>query len=422
MTFGKFPSYVTYTIIAVLIASLVFGVPKVAYSQPFGTCCPNYSTGNFAIDFFYTLFNGISEVPLFSSPVNGILILAGVFLASRKAGAMMALSGMIGAGTAIVLGAPYGLVTFGLFGYNSILTGMAFWSGPFTKANHATFWLSVFGAAWTAVSWMAMAHVMGDWFVMGGPGGGWAIPGFTSSFVLTTWAMMFACKRFGHDIWPAPAPVEKPIPEAVMAGGGQLLANSANPVQVQIPGFKWTAKEFMIATLNGVSQVTFVMNWKTGIFWVVGLTLAFEWAPGTYMTPGGLEISRLWTNGFTTQWDPTSMLWLGGAMALVGSAVGAAMAILTKLPTEETRIGLHGFNQVLVMIALTSFVPWTGQNFLYAILATIACGFIMPALQNLMGRWGLPALTMPFVVTAWAFLLGAAAFENIPAGLGWVRP
>ena len=107
----------------------------------------NYATGEPILDFFFTLFNGIAEVPLFSSPITGILILAGVFLASRKAGAMMVLSGLIGAGTAILLGAPYGLVAFGLFGYNSILTGMALWSGPFVKPNKATFFLSVFGAA-----------------------------------------------------------------------------------------------------------------------------------------------------------------------------------------------------------------------------------------------------------------------------------
>ena len=39
-------------------------------------------------------------------------------------------------------------------------------------------------------------------------------------------------------------------------------------------------------------------------------------------------------------------------MALVGSAIGAACAILTKIPTAEIRLGLHGFNQVLVMIAI----------------------------------------------------------------------
>src|SRR5437763_2932118 len=125
-----------------------------------------YSTGNPGLDFFFTLFNGISEVPLFSSPITGILILAGVLLASRKAGLMMALSGLIGAGMAILFGASYGLVTFGLFGYNSILTGMAFWSGPFIKANKATFFVSVFGAAVTAVTWMALSHLMGDMFAI----------------------------------------------------------------------------------------------------------------------------------------------------------------------------------------------------------------------------------------------------------------
>src|SRR4030095_14331424 len=319
-----------------------------------------YSTGNPALDFFFTLFNGIAEVPLFSSPITGILILAGVFVASRTAGAMMALAGMIGAGIAILLGADYGLVTFGLFGYNSILTGMAFWSGPFVKANKATFFISVFGAAITAVTWMAFAHWMGDLFVEGGLGKSLAIPGFTSSFCFTTWAMMFASKRYGHAIWPEVPP---PVSEILIPG-------SSNPLQVKMENFKWTAKEFIIATLKGVSQVTFVENWKTGIFWVVGLTLAFELAP----VLAGQGQDRPWfTNGYTTQWDPYSPLFLAGLMALLGSGIGVTLAILTKLPTAEIRLGLHGFNQVLVMIALTSFVPLTVNSFFMAVLATVAC-------------------------------------------------
>src|SRR5918995_943804 len=369
---------------------------------------PNYATGDPILDFFFTLFNGIAEVPLFSSPITGILILAGVFLASRKAGAMMVLSGLIGAGTAILLGAPYGLVAFGLFGYNSILTGMAFWSGPFVKANKATFFLSVFGAAATAVTWMALSHLMGDLFVLDGVANSWAIPGFTSSFIFTTWALMYASKRFGHDIWPAPPPPPKE----------ELLSESGNPAVVE--SFKWTAKEFIIATLKGVSQVTFVENWKTGVFWVVGLTLAFELAP---MIAGVQEGRPLWTNGYTAQWNENSTLYLAGLMALLGSGIGVAMAILTKLPTAEIRLGLHGFNQVLVMIALTSFVPLTISSFFMAVLATAACSLIvMPALQRFFGAWGLPALTGPFVFTAWVWLLGISGFENIPAGIGWSRP
>jgi urea transporter len=369
---------------------------------------PVYSTGDPLLDFFYILFNGIAEVPLFSSPITGILILAGVILASRKAGAMMVLSGLIGAGMAIALGAPYGLVTFGLFGYNSILTGMAFWSSPFVKANKATFFISVFGAAITAVTWMAFSHLMGDMFILDGVAKSWAIPGFTSSFIFTTWAMMYASKRYGHDIWPEPPPLATE----------ELIGGSGNPLQVRLENFKWTAKEFIIATLKGVSQVTFVENWKTGIFWVVGLTLAFELAP----VLAGQD--RPWfTNGYTTQWDPNSPLFLAGLMALLGSGIGVTLAILTKLPTAEIRLGLHGFNQVLVMIALTSFVPLTVYSFFLAVLATVACTVIvMPALQRFFGTWGLPALTGPFVFTAWVFMLGIAGFENIPAGIGWSRP
>jgi len=77
---------------------------------------PTYSSGDPLLDFFYILFNGISEVPLFSSPVTGIFILAGVLLASGKAGIMMVAAGLIGAATALLLGADYGLAAFGLFG------------------------------------------------------------------------------------------------------------------------------------------------------------------------------------------------------------------------------------------------------------------------------------------------------------------
>ncbi|HEY9492577.1 MAG TPA: urea transporter, partial [Nitrososphaeraceae archaeon] len=125
----------------------------------------------------------------------------------------------------------------------------------------------------------------------------------------------------------------------------------------------------------------------------------------------------------TAQWNEFSPLYLGGLMALIGSAVGAALAILIKLPTAEIRLGLHGFNQVLVMIALTSFLPLTPQSFMMALLATVACSVIvMPALQRFFGMWGLPALTGPFVFTAWVFLLGISGFSHIPAGIGWSRP
>lgn len=381
---------------------------------------PTFTSGDPVLDFFYILFNGISEVPLFSSPVTGILILVGVLIASRKAGMMMVLAGLVGAGTAILLGADYGLVTFGLFGYNSILTGMAFWSGPFVKANRVTLSISIFGAAVTAVAWMAFGHFMGDIFSPDDRGGiinSVAIPGFTSSFIFTTWAMMYASKRYGYDVWPEVP--EPPRAESLKGVREETNKDIDNPVQTTETEFKWTAKEFIKATLKGVSQVTFVENWKTGLLWVIGLTLAFELAPFI----AGVQDRPWFTNAYTAGWDEYSPLYLAGVMALIGSAIGAALSILMKLPTQETRIGLHGFNQVLVMIALTSFVPLTWQSFLMAVFATVTCSVVvMPALQRFFGQWGLPALTGPFVFTAWVWLIAIFGFTNIPAGIGWSRP
>lgn len=367
---------------------------------------PTFVSGDPIQDFFYILFNGIAEVPLVTSPVLGILILVGTIIASRKAGLMLVISGLVGSGTALLLGAPYELVVFGLFGYNACLTAAAFWSGPFIKTNKASFFLSVFGAAVSAIAWMGMAHVMGDMF--SGLGDGWAIPGFTAAFIFTTWILLYASKNFGHDIWPTP-----PEPKVV------IISGSSNVLTQETVEYKWTAAEFGRAVLKSPAQILFCNSWKAGIFWIVGLTLSFQLAP---QVAGQMDIPW-WTNGYATQWDNFSPLYLGGVMAMIGGAIGTAQAIILKLPADETRAGLHGFNQVLLMIALTSFLPLTPQLFVLALFATVVCGFVMVALQRFFGIWGLPALAGPFVLTVWITMLGIASFDSIPGGItGWSKP
>ncbi len=68
---------------------------------------PSYVTGNPAIDVIYIILNGISEVPLISAPLAGALILIGTLIASRRAALIMVISGLIGAGVALLLGASY---------------------------------------------------------------------------------------------------------------------------------------------------------------------------------------------------------------------------------------------------------------------------------------------------------------------------
>lgn len=375
---------------------------------------PSFSTGNPLLDFVYILFNGISEVPLISSVLTGVLILIGTLYASRQAALMMVLGSLIGAGVGIILGVQYDTITFGLLGYNSILSAMSLWSGPFVKTNRATFILSLFNAAITVIALLALDNILKNFIQFGGMG--YAIPAFTLPFCVATWGVMLAAKYYSIDIYKAPSgktgQVSAVDQHDVASGVTNLMKDSGNPAFADEPGFRWTPWEFIKAVLKGVSQVTFIGNWVTGVFWVVGLTLSFVLVSGS-----------VFGNAFTAMWDLSSALFLAGVMAFIGSAIGAAFAILVRLPTAEIRNGLHGFNQVLLMIALTSFVPLTLVNFLYAVFATIVCTIVVvPALTNIFGRWGLPALTGPFNVTAIIFILVAPLALNIPFGVGWGRP
>ncbi|MDE1764780.1 MAG: urea transporter [Thaumarchaeota archaeon] len=366
-----------------------------------------FTTGNPIIDFFYILFNGISEVPLISSAITGILILAGTTLASRRASIMMITSGLTGSAVAIILGADYNMVTMGLFGYNSILSGMAFWSGPFSKSSRTTFVYSIFVAAITAIILMSVTHLLRDLFVIDGKGT--AIPALTSAFVFTTWFLMFAGQRIRLGIGLRTAEIDY---EYVLKSQGKI--ERVEKPKPNEPSSNWTVAEFFKSTLNGVSQITFISNWKTGIFWVVGLSLSFEIAPVLAGNP-----SNWWSNAYSSSSNP---LFLAGAMALWGSGIGLAVSVLMKVPNSESKSGVHGFNPVLVMIALTSFLPLSLITFLYATFAAISSCFVTYFLQNYLSKWGLPTLTGPFVFTTWGFIMAVYGFHNIPAGVGWARP
>jgi urea transporter len=259
---------------------------------------------------------------------------------------------------------------------------------------------------------MAFAHIMGDFFAIGGQG--YAIPGFTASFIFTSWFLIFASQRFGHDFGTK----QKKGAEEYKMHQYDENKVKLEPLQpgnsAQQQEFKWTVSEFIKSTLKGVSQVTFVENWKTGIFWIAGLTLSFELAPLLTGNP------TYWSsNAYSGSSNP---LYLAGAMALLGSGIGTALSILMKIPTNEVKAGLHGYNQVLVMIGLTNFLPLSWQTFLYAILATVMCTYVMYFMQNFFGKWALPAFTGPFVITAWFFMFAVNGFHALPGGVGWARP
>ena len=92
-------------------------------------------------------------------------------------------------------------------------------------------------------------------------------------------------------------------------------------------------------------------------------------------------------------------------------------AARTQPALPALRAGLYGFNSVLVAIALaTVFLAGDAAAWLYALLASVAAVFVTAALSAAFEPFGLPALTLPFVLVSWAFLFAAQQFARLRPG------
>src|SRR4029450_1978125 len=75
------------------------------------------------------------------------------------------------------------------------------------------------------------------------------------------------------------------------------------------------------------------------------------------------------------------------------------------------RAGLFGFNGILVGIALAFFFEFDFLLAIYIVLGAAVSTIVMMALSNLLSTWDMPALTAPFVLTAWLLLFAVYQFD-----------
>jgi urea transporter len=132
--------------------------------------------------------------------------------------------------------------------------------------------------------------------------------------------------------------------------------------------------------LRGTGQVMFQNNPLTGLLFVVGI----------------------FVNSFKF-----------GGVALLGVAASTLAAYLLGADRGLIRNGLFGFNGVLVGIGLAFFLEFDFLLVVYIVLGAAVSTIVMMALSNLLSPWDMPALTAPFVLTAWLLLFGVYQFARI---------
>ncbi|MEH6947618.1 urea transporter [Bacillus sp. JJ634] len=292
---------------------------------------------------FYSMISvslkGISQVALIENAISGFIILIAITISSYYLGIMTLASSIIGTLIGKVGGADENSVRAGLYGYNSVLTGIAL---TIFLTESSKWIIALFGAAFAAILSAAMMHFMKNT----------AIPILTFPFIILTWFMLLTSYRL-----------------KAFQLNTALVPQSLVHWKLNIAGeIDWTEGIF-----NGIGQIFFLANTISGVLLFVALFWA-GWRFGLYAILGN-TISLLTAYG------------LGGEHSLI-------------------LMGLYGYNAILTALAV-SLVFKDKNNRFAPLIGIIAACFTVPltaSISTWLLPYGLPALTMPFVLSTWLFL------------------
>ncbi len=304
------------------------------------------------LGFLDSVLRGVGQVMLQNNSYAGLLFLIGIFYNSPLFGSAVLLGTAVSTASAMLLGADRTLVRTGMFGFNGGLVGIALLY--FLEPNLLTWGCVIFAAACSTIVMAGMLTMLRVW----------KIPALTAPFVFTSFCFFLATARFGR------------------LHSTSLLPTAGLPKAGAIEGVV-TASTIFDGLFNGIAQVFFQGDVITGIIFAIGLLIS----------------SRL-----------------AFAAALAGSLTGLLAAWAMGAAEPAIRAGAFGFNSVLTAIALAAvFFVLDKVSIAYAVLATIATAFVYAAVSAALEPIGVPALTFPFVIVTWVFLLASPLFPRLRA-------
>lgn len=138
----------------------------------------------------------------------------------------------------------------------------------------------------------------------------------------------------------------------------------------------WTPVTFVRIVLRGIGQVMFQDHAGTGLLFLAGIAIA-----SPFMAVG----------------------------ALMGAVAGPVTAALAGFDREEIRIGIYGFNPVLVGTASLFFLQPKTITWVLVFFGCVAASFV----TYLMRRYlKFPTYTAPFVVVGWLVIIVAHAIAG----------
>ena len=305
---------------------------------------------------------GIGQVMFQDNPLTGALFLLAIAWGSYAAGVPEVAFGGVAAVVVATLVAQWlradpASLRAGLYGYNAVLVGLAL--ATFLAPGWLLSVYLVLGAAVSVVVMLGTVNMVKPF----------GVAALTFPFVLTTWLLLLATYGF--------------------AG----LTGAALPAGAVVTPFEAVATtrlgvgDFVQGALRSIAQVFLKDSGVAALLLLAGLAVNS---------------------------------WAAAAFALGGALLAVVTAHLFGAESDLVIGGLLGFSPVLTAVALgTVFYRPSVRVVAYAALGTVFTVVAQAALNVALTPFAIPALTAPFVLVSWLFLLprqclagGSAADEG----------
>ncbi len=105
---------------------------------------------------------------------------------------------------------------------------------------------------------------------------------------------------------------------------------------------------------------------------------------------------------------------ISGLMCLCSALVITSVLGFNK---EDIKAGLYSFNALLLGIGFGTFFSFNYTFWLWLAAATLLCVVLSVNLTSFLGKYALPTLSIPFVITFWLLLIAASGYS----GMGLVQ-
>lgn len=290
--------------------------------------------------FIELCLRGIGQVFFCNNSLSGLLILIALCLQATRTAVHGVLALVSGNLAAMALGFDVSLIRSGLYGYNAVLIGLAL--STFQNLEQHRGWsvsvplVSIFFAGFSCL----VFEVLGKLLVP------YKAPPLTLPLDMITVAFLASTNTMPRiSVGPIYEPALPSYP---------LYDDISSDI---------SAKGFFQAVMRGIGQIVFCDKTAPCVLIIVAIAVCSRFL---------------------------------AFAAVLGSILGAAMALAVGLDTELVETGLVNFQSTLVVLAAAMFYVPSKGLFALAVVGGIAVFFLQQALETFFSTFGLVYVTFPF--------------------------